>query len=88
VMVRTVEAAAGKGPLQPPEERLVPDVHAEGHLWLAAVAAEVAFSHEQADKVSELELRRHCRLPVCFTVMLHGKHCPGFQQHERGPAPP
>src|SRR4029077_10249832 len=73
VVIRTIEASTGKGPLQPPEDRLVPDVHPQRHLSLAAVAAEVAFSDQKPDEKPDVELRWHGH-PRCFTVMLHGKH--------------
>src|SRR5208282_408248 len=50
---------------------LVPDMHAQGHVRLAPVAAEVAFADQEADQESEVELRWHGTLPVvspsCYT---------------------
>src|ERR1700760_2261801 len=73
VVIRAIQASTGEGPLQPPEDRLVPDVHPQRHLGLAAVAAEVAFSDQKPDEEPDVELRWHGH-PRCFTVMLHGKH--------------
>jgi hypothetical protein len=50
VVVRSVQAALGEHPLQPPEEPLVADVHAQRDLGLPAVAAEVPFADEEADE--------------------------------------
>src|SRR6266704_751791 len=72
VVIRAIEASTRKGPLQPPEDRLVPDVHSQSHLGLAAVAAEVPLSDQKPDEEPDVELRWHGH-PRCFTVMLHGK---------------
>ena len=50
VAVRTVELAPRKGPLEPEEEGLVADMHAERDLRLSPVAAEVALADEDADE--------------------------------------
>src|SRR5262245_47325563 len=44
--VGAVEAAARKRGLEPTEQTLVADVHAQRDLGLASVAAEVALAHE------------------------------------------
>ena len=72
VMIRAIEAAPGKCPFQPLEDRLVPDVHAQSHLSLATVATEMTFPDQEPDEESEVKLRWHHH-PHCFTVMLHGK---------------
>ena len=50
------------------------DVHAEGHMRLAAIAAEVTLSDQEADEESEARTALAWQAPCCFTVMLHGKH--------------
>jgi hypothetical protein len=49
----------------------MPDMHTKGYLRVAAIAAEVTFSDQDADEVSDFELRRHRRLlgvsPSCYT---------------------
>jgi hypothetical protein len=72
VVIRAIEAPPGKGPLQPPKDRLMPDVHPQCDVGLAAVATEVTLSDQEPDEESDLELRWHGH-PRCFTVMLHGK---------------
>src|ERR1700760_2079656 len=64
VMIRAVQTSTGEGPLQPPEDRLVPDVHPQRHLGLAAVAAEVAFSDQKPDEEPDIELRWHGHPPL------------------------
>src|SRR5260370_28807861 len=44
----------------------MPDVHAQGHVWLASVAAEVALTDQEADQEPEVELRWHVTLPELF----------------------
>jgi len=51
----------------------MPDVHAQSHLSLASVAAEMTLPDQKPDEESVVKLRWH-RHPRCFTVMLHGKH--------------
>jgi hypothetical protein len=71
VVIWAVDAASGERPLEPPEYRLMADVHAEGHMRLASITAEVTLSDQKADEESELELGWHGRLPVvspsCYT---------------------
>jgi hypothetical protein len=55
VVVRPVEPRAWDALLQPAHQRLVPDVHPQGDLRLAAVPAEVAVSYEQAHDEPFLE---------------------------------
>ena len=61
MMVRAVEGAARVGPAQPLEGLLVADMHAQRHLRLAAVAAEVALAdqetQEEADRERSVRLR-------------------------------
>jgi hypothetical protein len=45
VVIRAVDTTSGERPFQPPVYGLVPDVHAESHLRLAAITAEVTLSH-------------------------------------------
>jgi len=56
VVVRPVDTAARERPLQPVEDRLVPDMHAQGHVRLASVAAEMALADQEADQEPEVEL--------------------------------
>jgi hypothetical protein len=46
VAVRPIQLPARKGALEPPEQRRMTDVHAEGDLRLAAVAPEVPLADE------------------------------------------
>ncbi len=51
----------------PGEQRLVPRVHPQRDLRLAAVAAEVALADEDADDQTDVEERQR----RCFTVVFH-----------------
>src|SRR5262249_40628603 len=55
-MIRPVELSPGKGSLQPPEDRFMPDVHPQRDLRLAAVSAEVSFADQQAGEEAEAEV--------------------------------
>jgi hypothetical protein len=75
VVIRAIEAPSGKGPLEPPEDLLVRDVHPEGHLRLAAIAIEVILSDHEPDEESDVDLRwcSHPRCsPSCFTGNIGG----------------
>ena len=56
MVVRAVERAARVGSAQPLEGLLVPDVHPQGHLRLAAVAPEVALADQEAQKEADGEI--------------------------------
>lgn len=57
MVVRAVEASPRKCTFDPAEQRLVPDMHPERDLGLAAVSAKVAFTHEHSH---EEPLRKFC----------------------------
>ena len=78
MVVGAVEARAGKARLQPAEQRLVADVHAQRDLRLLPVAAEVALADQDAHDeapldVAQLRLRRVRSPRDCFTVMKNVK---------------
>jgi len=56
VVVRTVERAARVGAAQPFERLLVADVHAQGHLGLAAISTEVALPDEEPEEESDCQV--------------------------------
>jgi hypothetical protein len=76
VRVGAIEASPRKGLLEPAEEALVADVHAECDVGLTSVAAEVAFADEQAEDEPLLERVEHGRMMAtgCFTVKFPVKH--------------
>jgi WD40 repeat protein len=47
------DLATGKPVREPVEDRLVPGVHAQRDLWLAAVSPEVAFPDQQAEQEAD-----------------------------------
>lgn len=59
VVVGTIEPAAREGLFEPPEHRLVTNMHAESYLGLTPVPSEVPFPYEEADQDSYLEFSRH-----------------------------
>src|SRR5579875_125964 len=60
---------------QPGEQALVTRVHAQGHLRLAAVAAEGPLAHQQSDDHAAFKLaQRLAHRRNCFTVMKNVKH--------------
>ena len=69
MVVRAVERAARVGAAQPLEGLLVADVHSQGHLGLAAVAAEVALPdeepEEESDRDRQVRAAERGRLPAC-----------------------
>ena len=46
MVIRTVEPRRRDGPVQPPDEALMPHVHPQGDLRLPPVAAEVSLAEE------------------------------------------
>jgi hypothetical protein len=58
VGVRAIELALRKACHQPLEDLRVSGVHAERHVGLSAVAAEVSFPDEEADQEADIEVRQ------------------------------
>ena len=72
MVVRTVEAGAGHELDEAVEERLMSDVHPDGHRRLFPVSAEAALPDEDADQEAQVESLR-CDSPPptwsgCYTV--------------------
>jgi hypothetical protein len=59
------------------EELFVSYVHAQGYLGLTAIAAEVAFAYQNAQKKAFFEVIHAVSASLkecCFTVKFHVKH--------------
>jgi hypothetical protein len=59
VVIGTVEPPTREDLFEPPEDRLVANMHAESYLGLTPVPSEVPFPYEEADQDSHLEFSRH-----------------------------
>jgi hypothetical protein len=57
VVVGPIQAGTREKPLQPTEDRLMPDVHLEGDLRLLAVSTEVPLADEQTRYEPPLDIR-------------------------------
>src|SRR5580693_9048053 len=62
VLIGAIEPATGEGADQPPEEGLVIRVHAERHLRLLAVAAEMTLADQQPQEDADFDRREPVRL--------------------------
>jgi len=79
MVIRTIEMGAWNFFLQPPEERLMSNVHAKGNLGLLAVPPEVPFAYKYSNNESFVEVAQFIDLiirhrPSCFTVMFLVEH--------------
>src|SRR5260370_35982796 len=63
-MIRPVDLSPGKGPLQPLEDRFMPDMHPQRSLRLGTVSAEVPFADQQPGKKAEVTVVRRRAFPV------------------------
>lgn len=67
--VRPIEPAAGQPLLEPPEKTLVPDMHPEGDLGLAAIAAEMTFPGQDAKEITNLAV---CQVEHLASITTEG----------------
>src|SRR5262249_3241977 len=63
VVIRAVELSSWEGSLEPAEDGLVADVHAQRHLRLPTISTEVTLADQQPGKKAEVEVLRHCVRP-------------------------
>src|SRR5205807_9804421 len=71
MVVRAIEPGFRKAIDQPPEDRLVPNVHAERDLGLLPVASERPLAHYQADKDPPVVVRKRRHAKGSTPILFH-----------------